>query len=312
VGFLLFSGTANLALAGAIADSAGIPLGRAEIETFPDGELHVTVAESVRGRDVYLLQPTPAPAERHIFELLLLADACRRGGAERVTGVLPYVGYARQDRRTAPGEAPAARVMADVLATGRFHRLVAIDLHSAALEGFFPIPLEHLSAVPVLVQALRERGVRPGVVVAPDLGAAKLAERYAGLLELPVAIVHKTRLSGAEVRVRQISGAVRGLAPLIVDDMISTGGTISAAVAALRDAGSESEIIVAATHALLVGPARERLAQASLASLFVTDSVLGGRVPGLPLHCVSVAPLLAQVLTRLHDDTPLEGFSITD
>ncbi|HUL49411.1 MAG TPA: ribose-phosphate pyrophosphokinase [Gemmatimonadales bacterium] len=312
MGFLLFSGTANLALAGAIADSAGIPLGRAEIETFPDGELHVTVAESVRGRDVYLLQPTPAPAERHIFELLLLADACRRGGAERVTGVLPYVGYARQDRRTAPGEAPAARVMADVLATGRFHRLVAIDLHSAALEGFFPIPLEHLSAVPVLVQALRERGVRPGVVVAPDLGAAKLAERYAGLLELPVAIVHKTRLSGAEVRVRQISGAVRGLAPLIVDDMISTGGTISAAVAALRDAGSESEIIVAATHALLVGPARERLAQASLASLFVTDSVLGGRVPGLPLHCVSVAPLLAQVLTRLHDDTPLEGFSITD
>jgi len=312
VEFLLFSGTANPALAAAIADKVGVPLGHSEIHAFPDGELEVTVREDVRGRDVYLLQPTSGPVERHTFELLLLADACRRGGAQRLTAVLPYLGYARQDRRTAPGEAVGARVMADVLATGGFHRLVVVDVHSAALEGFFAIPFEPLSAVPVLTRAVLDAGVRPGVVVAPDLGAAKLAEHYARLLGLPVAIIRKIRVSGADVRMREISGQIRGLAPLIVDDMISTGGTIAAAATALREAGSGSEIVVAATHALFAGPAAERLEQASLARLFVTDSVAWERAPALPLERVSLAPLLGQVLTGLHENQPLNGFSSTD
>jgi ribose-phosphate pyrophosphokinase len=301
----LLTGTANPALAGAVAAALGVTLGQCEVLCFPDGELQVDVREPVRGRDVYLIQPTAPPVERHLLELLLLGDACHRAGAARVSAVLPYFGYARQDRRTSAGQAAGARVIADLIETRRFARLVALDLHSPALEGFFATPVEHLTAVPVLAAALE--GARPdnGVVVAPDLGAAKLAARYGKALRLPVAIVHKVRHSGTEVEARSVTGEVRRRTAIIVDDMISTGGTIAAAAAALAAAGCEPELTVVATHALLVGPAVDRLRTLPLRRLIVTDSVILPKSPALPMEVTSVAPLLGDAILRLHHDRSL-------
>jgi ribose-phosphate pyrophosphokinase len=307
----LLTGSANPTLGTAVAEAVGVPLGACAMRTFPDGELHVELEESVRGHDVYLLQSTAPPVERHLLELLLMADACRRAGASRLTAILPYFGYARQDRRASGREAAGARVIADLLETGGFARLVALDLHSPALEGFFATPLEHLTAVPVLAQALSGRAEN-GVIVAPDLGAAKLAERYARRLGLPVAIVHKVRASGTEVNVRGISGDVRGRAPILVDDMISTGGTIAAAVAALRAAGCDPEFTVVATHGLFVGPAVSRLQALSLSRLIVTDSVGPVNPMALPVERVSVAPLLGCTVARLHDDRSLADIVVHD
>lgn len=300
----LLAGMAHPALAEAVAACLARPLGVTSVCRFPDGELHVAVRDSVRGHDVYLLQPTGPPFEAHLVEMLLLADACRRAGAGRVTAVIPYFGYARQDRRAGGREPVGARLVADLLAAGHVERVVAVDLHSSALEGAFGVPLEHLSAVPALAEAARDVPAT-GVVVAPDLGAARLADRYARLFDLPVGVVHKTRLSGTEVVAGTVSGEVRGRSPVIVDDMISTGATIAAAVAALHAAGSERDVIVVATHALLVHDAVQRLGALPLRRLIVADTLPITGSPGLPLEVVSVAPLLADAIRRLHDDRSL-------
>ena len=303
----LFAGSANPSLATATAASLGVALGHRLIERFPDGELRIEIGETVRGHDVVLFQPTAPPVEEHLLELLLLADACHRAGASRLIAVIPYFGYARQDRRATGREPVAARVVADLIATSAVERVVAVDLHSAAIEGMLSVPLEHLSAVPLLAEAARGGdGAGAGrVIVAPDLGAAKLAEQYATLLDLPVAIVHKTRLNGDAVSVRRITGEVRRQAPIVVDDMISTGGTIEAAVEAVVQAGALPDVTVAATHGLLVGPALARLARLSPRRLIVTDSV---RVPeplSVAHDVVSLAPLLATTIRRLHADQSL-------
>ncbi len=301
----LISGSANPALAEAVAARLGLRLAGRTLERFPDGELHVQIHEGLRGHDVYLLQPTAPPVDAHLLELLLLADACRRAGAARLTAVVPYFGYARHDRRARPGEPIGGRVVADLLSAGAIARVVSVDLHAAALEGFFPMPLEHLSAVPLLVEALRP-AVRPDtVVVAPDLGAVKLAERYARALDRPVVIVHKTRLTGRDVAVRSLVGDVRDRAPLLVDDMISTGGTIEAAVRAVLAAGAVPEVTVAASHGLFVGPAAERLRALPVRRFLVTDSVvLPGGLP-LALEVAGLAPLLGDAIEALHGDRSL-------
>jgi ribose-phosphate pyrophosphokinase len=222
--------------------------------------------------------------------------------------VVPYLGYARQDRRVTGREPVGARLVADLIATSGFDRVVAIDVHSPSIEGFFSLPMERLTAVPLLAEALRRSRVDSnGVVVAPDLGAARLADRYSRLLDLPVAIVHKTRVSGREVAVRGVSGDVQGRQPLIVDDMISTGGTIEAASRALAAAGSLPVAAVAATHALLVGDAVERLAAIGARRIIVTDSLPVPPSPRLPLEIVPVGPLLARTISHLH-----EGRSLAD
>lgn len=312
----LLAGRSNPALAKATAGELGKPLARSQLHSFPDGELHVQIEESLRGHDVYLLQSTSPLAETHLLELALLADACRRAGAARLTAVMAYFGYARQDRRASGREAVGARVLADLLAAARLDRVVAVDLHSGALEGFFSPPLEHLSAIPTLVDAARPLVDAHAVVVAPDLGATKLAERYAMALQLPVAMLHKVRVSGEEVHVRRITGEVFDRSPIIVDDMISTGGTIAAAVTALREAHCGKEISVMATHGLFAGSAAERLSQLELRALVVTDSVARAQIlqeepETLPeLQVVSLGPLLADAIWSLHRDQSLNSLIV--
>ena len=302
---VIIAGSSNHPLAERFAAALGAPLGSRDAARYPDGEIQVELHESVRGCDVYLLQSTAPPVEQHLLELLLLADACRRPIAACLTAVLLYTGYARQERRAHGREAVGARVVADLLQTAGFARVVAVDLHSDALEGFFAMPLEHLSAVPALAEAARPLLPAEAVIVAPDLGAVRRAEHFARLLDRPVAIVHKTRLSGEQVRVGGITGDVRGRAPLIVDDMISTGGTIAAAAVALLAAGCLPEMLVVATHALLVGPAVERLQALPLRRLLTTDSVALSTPVPLPLEVISLAPLLVAAIARLYNASSL-------
>ena len=301
---IVFAGPASSRLGAAVCHTLQVSAGLYECRRFPDGEAQVEVQESVRGRDVYLLQSTSPPVDQHVMELLLLADACRRAGASRLTAVIPYFGYARQDRRSGR-RALGARVMASVLGTGGFDRVMLIDAHTPTIEGFFEMPLDHLTAVPLLARAVAPSIGKATVVVAPDLGAVKLARAYSNQLHVPMAFVHKTRLDGEAVEAHAVIGDVQGRRPLIVDDMLSTGATIEAAVGALRAAGAVEPMSVAVTHALLVGRAREILQRLPLASIVVTDSVPVDPPAPPQLDICSVAPLLTTAIQRNHHDESL-------
>jgi ribose-phosphate pyrophosphokinase len=301
----LFSGTANPALAAEVAKRLGTPLAACILDRFPDGELHIELRESVRGKKVLLLQPTSPPVEQHLFELLLLADACRRAGARQRVAVMPYFGYARQDRRAKGRDPIGARVVSDVLSAAGIDTIVVLDLHSRAAEGFFSVPAEHLSAVPLLAGAIRAAISANAVIVAPDLGAVRLANRFGTMLECPVATVYKTRLSGREVKVQQIVGEVRDKVPFIVDDMISTGGTVAAAVRALLAAGCRPDLTVVATHGVFAEKAAETMRALPISRIVTTDSVKAPGDLGLPVEIVSIAPLLADVIGRLDRDESL-------
>jgi ribose-phosphate pyrophosphokinase len=300
----VFAGPASGPLGLAVCEALQIRPALYECRRFPDGETQIELHESVRGRDVYLVQSTSPPVDQHLMELLHLADACRRAGAGRLTAVIPYFGYARQDRRR-DRRSLGARVAARVVGTAGFERLMLIDAHTPAIEGVFDMPLDHLTAVPLLAQAVREVIGANSVVVAPDLGAVKLARAYADQLHVAMAFVHKTRLNGDAVEARTVIGDVRGRMPVIVDDMLSTGATIEAAVGVLRAAGALEPMAAAVTHALLVGRAREILPSLPLARLVVTDSVsVEGPTPSEVEIC-SVAPLLATAIRRNHHDESL-------
>ncbi|MFY2561109.1 ribose-phosphate diphosphokinase [Corallococcus terminator] len=293
---ILLIGTASPHLGRELALALGVAPTDCHFERFPDGEMHLEVPTSVRGRTVVLVQSLTPPAGEHLLELLLMADACWRAGAARLEAVVPYLGYARQDRRARPGEPLGGRLVADMLSQGRFARVLVADLHSPALEGCFGAPLEHLTALPVLAEALRPQVTDTSVVVAPDLGAVKRAEALARLLGLPWAVIHKVRLSGDEVHASGLMGEVRGKRPILVDDMVSTGGTLVAAAGTLREAGCADDLTVVTTHALLVGPAVERLSALPVSRLVGTDSV---EPPlGLPFEhrVVTLAPLVARAL----------------
>ncbi|MDP1570996.1 MAG: ribose-phosphate pyrophosphokinase [Vicinamibacterales bacterium] len=280
-----------------------------ECRRFPDGEMQVEIQESIRGCDVFLLQSTGPPVEQHLMELLLLADACRRAGAGRLTAVIPYLGYARQDRRMGR-RSLGARVVADVIGTARFDRLMLIDAHTPAIEGYFDIPVEHLTAVPLLARAAAPSLRDTSVVVAPDFGAVKLARAYARLLQVPMAFVHKTRLDGDAVEAHGVIGDVHARLPLIVDDMLSTGGTLAAAIGALRAAGAVEPMTVAVTHALLAGRAREILRTLPLTRFIAADTV-AIEPPAVPyLEVTSVAPLIATAIRRDHRDESLADLRV--
>lgn len=297
----IVTGSSNYALAEEVAKNLGVELVPRILERFPDGELNIEIKQSVRGCDVYMIEPTCPPVDEHFFELFLLADACRRAGATHLTAVIPYFGYARQDRRAHGREPVSLRLLADLIAASAVQRVVVVDFHSRAVESAFAVPVEHVSAISILANAVRPSVHKDGVVVSPDLGAVKMAEHYARLLGLSVAIIHKTRISGAEVTVQRIIGDVRDREIVVVDDMITTGGTIEKAIKALLDAGcSSSGIKVVASHGLFVGNAADRLAKLPIEKIYVSDSVPRPERSPLPLQVSSLAPLLAETIHRLY------------
>jgi ribose-phosphate pyrophosphokinase len=309
----ILSGSANLPLTESIAESLSVRRSQVLLERFPDTELHVEIQESVRGADVYIVQPTCPPVDEHLLELLLMGDACRRAGASHLTAVIPYFGYARQDRRSRGREPLSVRLIADLINASGFQRVVAVDFHSHAVESAFAIPVEHVSAVPLLAEAARASIRADAVIVSPDLGAVKMAERYAKLLDLPVALIHKSRISGEEVRVQRIVGEVRGKEPLVIDDMISTGGTIEKAINSLLEAGcSPSGVKVLATHGLFVGPAGQRLGRLPIEKMFVSDSVPAPESFPAPLQVVFLASLLAKTIEHLHRQESLGGLTVRE
>ncbi|MCW2947032.1 MAG: ribose-phosphate pyrophosphokinae [Actinoallomurus sp.] len=302
----IVSGTSNRILARAIATTQGFPLVPTQVERFPDGEIRPLVGD-VRGEDVYVVQPTGRAVHDHLIELLLLLDACRRSGAERITAVVPYFGYARQDRRSRAGEPVGARVMTDALVAAGAERLIVVDPHSSALEAMCAVPVEMLTAVPTLADALMSMAIPDdAVLVAPDLGAVKLVEHYASLLQRSVAVIRKTRTGGTTVHAEDPIGDVDGRPSVIVDDMISCGGTIEEAVRVLLARGAVPDFVVVATHGLLVGTTADRLARLPIRRLLVTDTVSQEPMPALPLQVRSVAALLAEAIGWLHRDEPLD------
>jgi ribose-phosphate pyrophosphokinase len=304
------AGAANPELARAVAAGLGLGLTTAEIERFPDGEVRPAVG-AVRGADVYVIQPTTPPVNEHLVELALLVDACRRSGAERVTALVPYFGYARQDRRGRPGHGIGARVALDVVAGSGADRIVVVDPHSTALEAMSPVPVEALTAGPILIDAVRRLRFDPSVVVAPDLGAAKVAERFGTALGIPVAVIRKSRQTGTLVRAEELVGNVDGRRALIVDDMITSGATIEAAVRLVESLGGRPEAAVA-THGLFVEAAAGRLDGLGLRGMVVTDTVRAAVAAPSKVEVVTTGSLLADAIGRLHHDQPLDDLSIWD
>ena len=294
----LFTGNAHPDLAQRVAEALGVPLGKAVVDRFPDGEVRVRLLESVRGDDVYLIQPTSPPVNDHLMELLLLADAARRSSAGRINAVIPYFGYARQDKQTQGREPVSAKLVANLLETVGVHRVIAIDLHAPQIQGFFDIPVDHLSAVRLFARYLQERGyTENGVVVSPDAGRAEEARRLSERLGLPFAMLAKRRHGPKETSVTYVIGEVAGKRPLIIDDIVSTGGTIRRGVEALLLAGALPEMVVMATHPVLVGEARENLSHPAIREVIFTDTI--------PLRdggytVLSTAELLAQAIRHVH------------
>ena len=300
-GFKLLSGTANRALAEEISRCLGVELTKVTLSRFADGEIFTRIDENVRGADLFIVQPTNPPAE-NIMELLLLIDAARRASAARVTCVMPYYGYSRQDRKDQPRVAIGAKLMANLIVTAGANRVLGIDFHQHALQGFFDIPVDHLYAAPVFVSHYRKKQLRDLVVVAPDVGSAKMARGFAKRLNGTFAIIDKRRPTANVAEVLNVVGAVEGRDCIIPDDMIDTAGTVTEAARALKELGAK-DIYVCATHTLLSGPAAERLSAAPIAEITVTDSIA---IPPArrfaKLKVLSVGELLAKAIRYTHFD----------
>lgn len=303
--FILFAGTANPELAKAIADQLKIPLGKCMPEHFPDGEINVQLLEPVRHRAVFIVQSTSPPVNDHLVELLAFVDACRRSAATSITAIIPYFGYARSDKRHARREPIAASMLATVLQAVGVDHVVTFDLHASQIEGFFHIPVDSLTAVPLLCRALHDQLSPDVVVVSPDAGRMKMAAEYAQRLDSSVIILHKHRISGTETEVTRIVGEVRDRPCLIIDDMISTGSTMMHGIQALLEAGARPEITIAATHGLFISHARDRLSQNCIKAIWVTDTI-SPPFPHWPtLHVISVAPLIAATLQRFQSNSSI-------
>jgi len=297
-GLAIVPGSAHPSLAADIGQIVGAPVVPVQVDRFPDGELSVRLLETVRGRVAVIVQPTGPPVDTHLVELLALADACRRSAADRVIAVTPYLGYARGDRRHGRREPIMASLAARLIEAAGVSHLIAVDLHAPQIEGFFHIPVDDLSPFSVLVDAVRPALPHDVVVVSPDLGRLVLATHVADELHTDAAVVHKRRLSGADSRPLQVIGDVRDRACLIVDDMITTGGTVAGCVDAVLRAGARAEILVVATHGLFVAGAEGRLRLASVRGIWVTDT-LPQPEAGRPRTVIPIAPLIAEAVRRL-------------
>jgi ribose-phosphate pyrophosphokinase len=297
----LLVGSGNPALSEEIARALGVEPAKSTISRFADGEIFVRIDENVRGNDVFILQPTNPPAD-NIMELLLLIDAAKRASAARITCVMPYYGYSRQDRKDQPRVAIGAKLVANMIVTAGAHRVVGIDFHQHQLQGFFDIPVDHLYAAPVFVSHYRKKQLHDVVVVAPDVGSAKMARGFAKRLNGSLAIIDKRRPRPNQSEVVNVVGEVEGRDCILTDDMIDTAGTVSEASRALKGLGAK-DIYVCATHALLSGPAVERLSNAPIMEVTVTDTVRIAEEKHFPqLTILSVGDLLAKAIRYIHSE----------
>jgi ribose-phosphate pyrophosphokinase len=296
----IFTGNANPKLAKDICACLGIPLGKAEVGHFPDGESRVQIQEDVRGRDVFIIQSTCSPVNDHLIELLVLIDAVKRASANRITAVIPYYGYARQDRKH-DGRVPiTAKLVANLLTTAGANRVICVDLHAEQIQGFFDLPLDHMYAMPVQINYIRKLEIPDLTILSPDLGRTKLTEKFAVRLNARLAVIEKRRIGDSEVVKGHVVGEISGRNALIVDDMISTAGSVTVAVQTALEYGAKS-VIVMATHPVFCGRAYERLSALPIRELIVTDTIEVKKKPeNITLNVLSVAPLLADAIMRIH------------
>jgi ribose-phosphate pyrophosphokinase len=306
----LFHGNSNPDLAEAVAKYLGVPTGKARVTRFSDAEIQVEIEENVRGLDCFVLQSTCAPANRHLMELLIMVDALRRSSAKRITAVIPYYGYARQDRKVAPRVPITAKLVADLIAVAGTDRVLCIDLHAGQIQGFFNIPVDNLYATPVLLPAIREFG-KDVCIISPDAGGVERARAYAKRLDARLAIIDKRREKANVAQIMHIIGDVAGLECVIVDDMVDTAGTLTEAARALKDAGA-SGVYAAITHPVLSGPAIERIEKSELQQLVVTDTIPlhdGARACS-KIRVVSIANLVGESIRRITNEESVSSLFV--
>ncbi|MFQ6059234.1 MAG: ribose-phosphate diphosphokinase [Anaerolineae bacterium] len=297
----IFTGNANPSLAEEIARHLGIPLGQATVSTFSDGEVRVRIEENVRGSDVFVVQPTCAPVDHHLMELLIMIDALRRASAHRITAVIPYYGYARQERKTAGREPISARLVANLITTAGADRVLTVDLHAPAIEGFFDIPVDHLRAGPILADYFQKLSLPAPVVVAPDEGGVDRAVKFRDRLRVPLAIIAKHRPQPEAAKILEMVGDVAGRTAIIVDDIISTGATLIEAVDSLLQRGARA-VYAAAVHPVFSANAVERIRASALEKVVVTNTIpVPAEERGEKIEVLSVAHLLAQAIQRIHE-----------
>ncbi len=307
----LFTGRSNQALAERVAGYLGAPVAKAEVSNFSDGEISVELQENARGMDCFVLQSTCNPANRHLMELLIMIDALRRASARRITAVIPYYGYARQDRKVAPRAPITAKLVADLISAAGTDRLVCLDLHAGQIQGFFDIPVDNLYATPVLLPAIKERFGPDVCIISPDAGGVERARAYAKRLEAPLAIIDKRRERANVSQVMNIVGDVEGLPCVIVDDMVDTAGTLCEGAQALQDAGAKA-VYAAISHPVLSGPAVSRIKASVLQELVVTDTIPlndGARDCGR-IHVASIADLLGEAIRRITNEESVSSLFV--
>jgi len=304
----IFSGTSNPALTSAVCKYLGVPVGGAKIDVFPDGEKVIKLEDDVRGRDCFVIQSTCRPVDENLMELLIYLDCLRRASARRITAVIPYFGYARQDRK-AEGRVPiTAKLVANLITAAGADRVLAIDLHAQQIQGFFDLPVDHLTGELVLSRYFRDKKIDRLTVVSPDVGNIKIASRYAAHLGGELAIVHKRRTSGSEVEAQEIIGDVRGRNILMCDDIIATAGTVCGAAELVKKRGAE-RIYVGATHGVFAPDALKKLAAAPVDEVVVTDTIpVGEKARSLPgLRVLTVAAMLGEAIKRIHRDESISS-----
>lgn len=302
----IFSGTANEPLARAICKSVGVELGKCTIKPFPDGETFVKIEENVRGEEVFIVQPTSPPTNHNLMELFIMIDALRRASAKRIIAVMPFYGYARQDRKDQPRVPITAKLIANLLVAAGANRLLTIDLHAQQIQGFFDIPVDHLYAAPVMYDYLRRKNIKDLVVVSPDVGGLKMAHAYSQVLEAGLAIVAKRRKSATEVESMAVIGEIKGKNILLVDDLTETAGTLTQAAALLKKKGAKA-ILACVSHAILSDVGIERLRKSMIDELITTDTVQRPPIDGVKIVTLSVAGLLGEAIKRINSNSSVNS-----
>ncbi len=297
----IFCGSAHRQLAQRICASMGVGLGDATVTSFPDGETFVKIDENIRGRDVFFVQPTCPPTNQNLMELLIMVDAAKRASAARITAVIPFFGYARQDRKDQPRVPITAKLVANLLTAAGVDRVLTMDLHAQQVAGFFDIPVDHLFAAPVIIRYLRSKEISNAVVVSPDVGGLKMASAYSQALGTSLAIVAKRRKSPTEIEALNVIGEVEGRDVILVDDLTETAGTLSSAAKILKERGA-ANIMACVSHAVLSDLAIERLKKSVITELITTNSVPVRSGDGFPITCLCIAELLGEGIRRIHDD----------